>query len=207
MGYHQSQQSPVTMNSAFSVDKLQFYLCLARASSSLPTQNHCIIYHYRANTFLCMSVAYKQLLPQPGHSSILLRKESSASNNLGCRFFSSNKIIFFCFSRSDTWGCSGHKTPETVYFGKQGHPRWEVLLATTKSGVLNQTAPGQRAASLILTDTMTSREGIQELTDAQATGIFGILTCELKCIKACGRSSDERSKYFVLTAVSVYSGK
>lgn len=154
-----------------------------------------------------MSVAYKQLLPQPGHSSILLRKESGASNNLGCRLFFSNKI-FFCFSRSDTQGCSGHKTPETVYFGKQGHPQREVLLATTESGSLNQTAPGQRAASLILTDTMTPRESIQELTDSHATGItFGIFTCELKYIKACGRSSDERNKYFVLTAVSVYSGK
>lgn len=89
--------------------------------------------------FLCVSVAYNQPLLQPEHSSILLRKESNASNNLGCRFFFSNKI-FFCFSRSDTWGCSGHKTPGTVYFGKQGHPRWEVLLATTKSGILNQTA-------------------------------------------------------------------
>lgn len=138
MGYHQSQQLPVTMKTAFSVDKLQFYLCLARAFSSLPTQNRCLIYHWRANMFLCMSVAYKQLLPQPGHSSILLRKESSASNNLSCRFFFSNKI-FFCFARSDTWGYSGHKMPETVYFGKQGHPWWEVLLATTKSGVLNQT--------------------------------------------------------------------
>jgi len=43
--------------------------------------------------FLCMSVACKQLLPKPGHSSILLRKESSAPNHLDCRFFFSNKIF------------------------------------------------------------------------------------------------------------------
>lgn len=52
--------------------------------------------------FPCMSVVRKQLLPKPGHSSILLRKESSAPNHLDCRFFFSNKI--FCVFQGQTLG-------------------------------------------------------------------------------------------------------
>lgn len=74
--------------------------------------------------FLCVSVACKQILPEPGHSSILLRKESSAPNHLGCRFSLQMKYFLFfkvrrlgLFRSQDARGCLHWKTRTAVVGG------------------------------------------------------------------------------------------
>lgn len=159
--------------------------------------------------FLCVSVAGKQILPEPGHSNILLRKESSAPNHFGCGFSLQMKYFLFfkvrhlgLFRSQDARGCLLWKTRTAMVGG--AFSKTQIWCFKPNSGM----AKGQPRSSS-LTPRHRGRASKSQLTYRNwETGIiFGIPTHELKYLKACGGSSDERNKYIAVTTVSVCSGK